>query len=117
MVKYLYGSFCDVITFGRVYLTAPSSVCDVYPLASCNRNIHCSEECGPNSHLAHGIHSLRVVQWGVGICLCVHAHVCALCVGGLMIFMGFQVSAVNMCVALGYQCKQCVPFSTPARMI
>jgi hypothetical protein len=24
-----------------------------------------------------------------------------------MIFIGFQLSAVNTCVALGYQCKQC----------
>ena len=61
-----------------------------------------------------------VSSWNVqGVCVacCVghvqysgvyaHAHVCALCVGGSMIFMGFQVSAVNMCVALGYWGKQC----------
>ena len=45
-----------------------------------------------------------------------HAHVCALCVGGIMIFMGFQVSAVNMCVALGYLGKQCI-LPTPKWMI
>ena len=43
----------------------------------------------------------------------VHAYLCALCVGGVMIFMGFRVSAVNMCVALGYQCKQCTISLTP----
>ena len=37
--------------------------------------------------------------------MCMHVHVCVLCVGGVMIFMGFQASAVNMCVALGYQHK------------